>query len=113
MPKLNAWMGHLVTANPMLAHEAAVDSFRDVSVRICRMVICSRVRAPDLHRAERHLSSGSMGCRSTRVTASPMREVKHLSPGEVDAVIGRTGPYSVTRAWENWCRRAGRPFIPQ
>ena len=24
-------------------------------------------------------------------------------------VIERTGPYSINRAWENWCRRAGRP----
>jgi hypothetical protein len=21
----------------------------------------------------------------------------------------RTGPYSINRAWENWCRRADRP----
>ena len=25
-------------------------------------------------------------------------------------VIARTGPYTINRAWENWCRRAGRPF---
>ena len=29
-------------------------------------------------------------------------------PGEVDAVIARTGPYTLNRAWENWCMRAGR-----
>jgi hypothetical protein len=48
-----------------------------------------------------------------QMQAMAMGDVKYLSPGEVDAVIGRTGAYSVNRAWENWCRRAGRPFIPQ
>ncbi len=33
-----------------------------------------------------------------------------LTPGEVDKVISRTGPYTLNRAWENWCRRAGRPY---
>ena len=37
-------------------------------------------------------------------------EVTYLSDGEVDTIIERTGPYSFNRAWENWCRRAGRPF---
>ena len=35
-----------------------------------------------------------------------------LTPGEVDKVCARTGPYNIDRAWENWCRRAGRPFHP-
>jgi ribulose-5-phosphate 4-epimerase/fuculose-1-phosphate aldolase len=48
-----------------------------------------------------------------QMQAMSMGDVKYLSPGEIDAVIGRTGPYSLNRAWENWCRRAGRPFIPQ
>ena len=33
-----------------------------------------------------------------------------LTAGEVDKVSGRTGSYGINRAWENWCRRAGRPF---
>jgi ribulose-5-phosphate 4-epimerase/fuculose-1-phosphate aldolase len=37
-------------------------------------------------------------------------EVKFLTAGEVDKVASRTGPYGINRAWENWCRRAGRPF---
>src|SRR6266699_1613511 len=39
-----------------------------------------------------------------------MGEVKFLTAGEVDKVYARTGAYSINRAWENWCRRAGRPF---
>jgi HCOMODA/2-hydroxy-3-carboxy-muconic semialdehyde decarboxylase len=39
-----------------------------------------------------------------------MSEVKFLSAGEVDKVAARTGSYGINRAWENWCRRAGRPF---
>src|SRR5262245_52479525 len=44
--------------------------------------------------------------------AMDMGEVTFLTPGEVDKVCARTGPYSINRAWENWCRRAGRPFHP-
>jgi HCOMODA/2-hydroxy-3-carboxy-muconic semialdehyde decarboxylase len=38
-----------------------------------------------------------------------MGEIKFLSAGEIDKIIARTGPYSINRAWENWCRRADRP----
>jgi HCOMODA/2-hydroxy-3-carboxy-muconic semialdehyde decarboxylase len=41
--------------------------------------------------------------------AMDMGEVTYLHPGEVDKVIERTSPYGINRAWENWCRRAGRP----
>lgn len=37
-----------------------------------------------------------------------MGRVKFLSKGEVDAVIARTGPYTLDRAWETFARRAGR-----
>ena len=37
-----------------------------------------------------------------------MGKIKYLYKGEVDAVIARTGPYTLNRAWENWARRAGR-----
>ncbi|HEY7666118.1 MAG TPA: class II aldolase/adducin family protein [Xanthobacteraceae bacterium] len=39
--------------------------------------------------------------------------VKFLTAGEVDKVATRTGAYTLNRAWENWCRRAGRPFRPE
>jgi ribulose-5-phosphate 4-epimerase/fuculose-1-phosphate aldolase len=42
--------------------------------------------------------------------AMDMGEVKYLHPGEIDKVGERTGPYGINRAWENWCRRAGRPM---
>jgi HCOMODA/2-hydroxy-3-carboxy-muconic semialdehyde decarboxylase len=45
--------------------------------------------------------------------AMDMGEVKFLTPGEVDRVASRTGSYGINRAWENWCRRAGRPFLPE
>jgi ribulose-5-phosphate 4-epimerase/fuculose-1-phosphate aldolase len=40
--------------------------------------------------------------------AASMGTIKFLSSGEVDAIIARTGPYTFDRAWENWCKRAGR-----
>ena len=45
--------------------------------------------------------------------AMDMGEVKFLTPGEVEKVRGRTGSYGINRAWENWCRRAGRQFRPE
>ena len=46
-----------------------------------------------------------------QMQAMAMGDIKFLTPGEVDAVIKRTGPYSINRAWENWCRRAGREVM--
>jgi HCOMODA/2-hydroxy-3-carboxy-muconic semialdehyde decarboxylase len=43
-----------------------------------------------------------------QMQAMPMGKIKFLYPGEVDAVIARTGSYGMNRAWENWCVRAGR-----
>jgi ribulose-5-phosphate 4-epimerase/fuculose-1-phosphate aldolase len=45
--------------------------------------------------------------------AMDMGEIKFLTAGEVDKVSARTGSYGINRAWENWCRRAGRPFVPE
>lgn len=44
-----------------------------------------------------------------QMQAMPMGNVKYLTNGEVEKIINRTGPYTIDRAWENWCRRAGRP----
>src|SRR5882762_8474288 len=44
-----------------------------------------------------------------QMQAMAMGDIKFLTTGEVDKIISRTGPYSINRAWENWCRRAGRP----
>ena len=43
-----------------------------------------------------------------QMQAMPLGNIKYLTDGEVDKVINRTGPYTLDRAWENWCRRAGR-----
>ena len=46
-----------------------------------------------------------------QMQAMAMGDIKFLTAGEVDKIIERTGPYTLNRAWENWCRRAGRPVI--
>jgi ribulose-5-phosphate 4-epimerase/fuculose-1-phosphate aldolase len=43
--------------------------------------------------------------------AMAMGDIKFLTPGEVDKIMARTGPYTLNRAWENWCRRAERPYL--
>jgi ribulose-5-phosphate 4-epimerase/fuculose-1-phosphate aldolase len=47
-----------------------------------------------------------------QMQAMAMGDIKFLTPGEVDKIMERTGPYSINRAWENWCRRADRPVTP-
>ena len=42
--------------------------------------------------------------------ASMLGQITFLSEGEVDAILKRRGPYTFERAWERWCRRAGRPY---
>jgi ribulose-5-phosphate 4-epimerase/fuculose-1-phosphate aldolase len=44
-----------------------------------------------------------------QMQAMAMGDIKFLTAGEVDKIMARTGPYSINRAWENWCRRAERP----
>ena len=43
-----------------------------------------------------------------QMQAMTVGRVKFLSKGEVDAVIARTGPYTLDRAWEAFAYRAGR-----
>ena len=45
-----------------------------------------------------------------QMQAMAMGDIKFLTRGEVEKIVERTGPYSLNRAWENWCRRADRPF---
>lgn len=42
--------------------------------------------------------------------ASTMGEITFLSEGEVKAILDRRGSYTFERAWERWCRRAGRAY---
>jgi HCOMODA/2-hydroxy-3-carboxy-muconic semialdehyde decarboxylase len=44
-----------------------------------------------------------------QMQAMPMGKIRFLTKGETDKVIARMSPYSLNRAWENWCRRADRP----
>lgn len=37
-------------------------------------------------------------------------QLKFMSDGEIDAWNKILTPYSWERAWENWCKRAGRPY---
>ncbi len=48
-----------------------------------------------------------------QMQSMPLGHVKYLTKGEVDIIIERQGPYSYNRAWENWCRRAGREMQPE
>ena len=45
-----------------------------------------------------------------QMQAEAMGKVKFLSKGEVAKVTATTTPTNVNRAWENWCRKAERPF---
>jgi HCOMODA/2-hydroxy-3-carboxy-muconic semialdehyde decarboxylase len=45
-----------------------------------------------------------------QMQAESMGRVKFLSKGEVDKVSAATNDVWFNRAWENWCRRADRPY---
>ncbi|HWP26164.1 MAG TPA: class II aldolase/adducin family protein [Xanthobacteraceae bacterium] len=45
-----------------------------------------------------------------QMQAESMGKVKFLSNGEVDKVTAATNEMWYDRAWQNWCRRAGRPY---
>ena len=38
------------------------------------------------------------------------RKVQFLTKGEAKKVTDTTTPANVNRAWENWCRKADRPY---
>jgi len=40
--------------------------------------------------------------------AMALGEIKFLSAGEIDQIVGRLNDYTLNRAWENWARRAER-----
>src|SRR5690348_3269163 len=43
-----------------------------------------------------------------QMQAMALGEIKFLSPGEIEQIVGRLNEYTLNRAWENWARRAGR-----
>ena len=45
-----------------------------------------------------------------QMRASGMGDVTCLSDGEVRAVLATRSSFTFERAWEYWCRRAGRPY---
>ena len=38
------------------------------------------------------------------------KKVPFLTKGETEKVAATTSPPNVNRAWENWCRKADRPY---
>jgi ribulose-5-phosphate 4-epimerase/fuculose-1-phosphate aldolase len=45
-----------------------------------------------------------------QMKAQSLGDVTFLSDSEVAAVLGTRGSFTFERAWEFWCRRAGRPY---
>jgi ribulose-5-phosphate 4-epimerase/fuculose-1-phosphate aldolase len=45
-----------------------------------------------------------------QMKASSLGEITFLSAGEVAAVLKTRSSFTFERAWEYWCRRAGRPY---
>jgi len=45
-----------------------------------------------------------------QMKAHALGEVTFLSDGEVRAILTTRGSFTFERAWERWCRRAGRPY---
>jgi len=45
-----------------------------------------------------------------QMKAGGLGDITFLSEGEVSAVLRTRGSFTFERAWEFWCRRAGRPY---
>ena len=45
-----------------------------------------------------------------QMKASALGDITFLSEGEIAAVLRTRGSFTFERAWEFWCRRAGRPY---
>jgi ribulose-5-phosphate 4-epimerase/fuculose-1-phosphate aldolase len=45
-----------------------------------------------------------------QLKASALGEITFLSDGEIDAIRSTRASFTYERAWEYWCRRAGRPY---
>jgi HCOMODA/2-hydroxy-3-carboxy-muconic semialdehyde decarboxylase len=45
-----------------------------------------------------------------QMKAAGLGEITFLSEGEIAAVLGTRSSFTFERAWEFWCRRAGRPY---
>jgi ribulose-5-phosphate 4-epimerase/fuculose-1-phosphate aldolase len=45
-----------------------------------------------------------------QMKASTLGDITFLSDGEVDAILSTRRSFTYERAWERWCRRAGRPY---
>jgi ribulose-5-phosphate 4-epimerase/fuculose-1-phosphate aldolase len=45
-----------------------------------------------------------------QMKASALGEITFLSEGEIAAVLQTRSSFTFERAWEFWCRRAGRPY---
>ena len=45
-----------------------------------------------------------------QMKASTLGEITFLSDGEVHAILATRRSFTYERAWERWCRRAGRPY---
>jgi hypothetical protein len=45
-----------------------------------------------------------------QMKASTLGDITFLSDGEVDAILATRRSFTYERAWERWCRRAGRPY---
>jgi ribulose-5-phosphate 4-epimerase/fuculose-1-phosphate aldolase len=45
-----------------------------------------------------------------QLKASALGEITFLSDGEIQAILATRASFTYERAWEYWCRRAGRPY---
>jgi HCOMODA/2-hydroxy-3-carboxy-muconic semialdehyde decarboxylase len=45
-----------------------------------------------------------------QMKAHALGEITFLSDGEVREILRTRASFTYERAWERWCRRAGRPY---
>jgi len=48
-----------------------------------------------------------------QLQASTLGEITFLTDGEIEAILATRAAFTYERAWEYWCRRAGRAYDPR
>lgn len=48
-----------------------------------------------------------------QIRSLAMGDIAYLSEGEIGAITTARAGFTWERGWESWCRRVGRPYVPQ
>jgi HCOMODA/2-hydroxy-3-carboxy-muconic semialdehyde decarboxylase len=96
----------LVTTMPMARDLAAALGSRSVALMRGHGCVVAGLSLRDVVFNSIYLELNA----NLQLKASALGEITFLSDGEIDAILSTRASFTYERAWEYWCRRAGRPY---